>query len=133
MHTYEPKENIHSDAEQAHQCNHSPYIFGRSPRIYASKVLFRTVDQSRSRLSCSGRLSSTTCGTAVLLRSACNADRATVSPAAKRGPRSGQLRDSSKGFHLVWSYIKHINVNDDHVPEVMEVVRICPFEEPIDA
>jgi len=41
----------------AYQSIHSPYIFGVSPRMYASKVRFMTVAQSKSRLSSATRSS----------------------------------------------------------------------------
>ncbi len=75
-----------------YHCIHSPYIFGRSPRIYASKVRFITADQSRSRLSSD---TSSPCSSDMF-----NLARALCSPARKRCPRSGKFRDGSKGFHL---------------------------------
>ena len=88
-----------------HQRRASPYIFGRSPRIYDSKARFKTVAQSKSRRS-SSTLSSLSWesgewwwgfGFVNVRRNACRAMR---SPSANRGPRSGQLRAGSKGFHL---------------------------------
>ena len=78
-----------------HQAIYSPYMLGVSPRTNASNVLFRTADQSRSRLS-SATLSihspSSSTAPAVV--------RAIRSPLANRGPRSGQCRTWSKGCHL---------------------------------
>ena len=78
-----------------HQAIFSPYMLGVSPRTNASKVLFKTADQSRSRLS-SATLSihspSSSTAPAVV--------RAIRSPLANRGPRSGQCRTWSKGCHL---------------------------------
>ena len=42
---------ISEDDSKDHQRSASPYIFGRSPRIYDSKTRFKTVAQSKSRRS----------------------------------------------------------------------------------
>lgn len=81
--------------------SHSPYMLGTSPRMYASNVRFKTVDQSRSRLSSATRSSGNSVVLSVgaaWLASTC--ERAMRSPLMKRGPRSGQFRVASKGCHL---------------------------------
>ena len=98
-----------------YHCNHSPYIFGRSPRMYASNVLLSTADQSRSRLSCStvsaSSLSPWACvlplepNSALPCPSWSSAARAASSPALNLGPRSGQLREGSNGFHLISDHV----------------------------
>ncbi len=78
-------------------------MFGRSPRMYDSKVLLMTVAQSKSRLS-SSTLSCHGSSVAVDVAvddSLFRARRACSSTALNRGPRSGQLREGSKGRHLV--------------------------------
>ena len=108
---------------QSHRI-HSPYIFGLSPRMYASNVRLRTAAQSRSRLSFStlSSSSSSSGNVAVVLVLAASlrvpwlvaalaassflcfslrrAAREESSPALNLGPRSGQLRAGSNGFHL---------------------------------
>lgn len=97
-----------------HHFIHSPYMFGRSPRIYDSKVRFITVAQSRSRWSSSTGSSSV--GTAddsapsEVAAAALAEARAARSPPINRGPRSGQFRDGSNGFHL--RYDKHTVSNE---------------------
>ena len=91
--------------EPTYHFNHSPYIFGRSPRTYDSNVRLSTVAQSRSRLSSSILSSDSSCpsapvAVAVAVAVFLSDARASFSPAAKRGPRSGKLRHGSKGRHL---------------------------------
>jgi len=87
-------------SHSAHQAIFSPYRLGVSPRMKASKVLFRTADQSRSRLSSdtlSVHSSSSSMAPAVV--------RAIRSPLINRGPRSGQCRIGSKGCHQkLWKW-----------------------------
>ena len=100
-------------------------MFGRSPRMYASKVRLRTVAQSRSRLS-SMILSTHSSGSV----SGFAAARAALSPAEKFGPRSGQFREGSNGFHLSTQdqLCKKLDY-EKHRPKVMEMIRICTTEE----
>ena len=108
---------------------HSPYIFGRSPRMYASNVLLSTDDQSRSRLSFSTLSRSSPVGLVpVVFRTA-------RSPVIKRCPKSGQSRDGSKGFHLCNSKNEECTIvyGNHDVPEVVEVIRVSPLEETIKA
>lgn len=89
-----------------HHFNISPYILGLSPRMYDSITRFSTVAQSRSRRSFSMLLSSLSFSLSTLCRcppftaAKCRFRLAFCSPSAKRGPRSGQFRAGSKGFHL---------------------------------
>jgi hypothetical protein len=78
-----------------YQAIFSPYMLGVSPRTKASNVLFRTADQSRSRLS-SATLSTHSPSSST----APSVVRAIRSPLKNRGPRSGQCRTVSKGCHL---------------------------------
>lgn len=84
-----------------HHSNHSPYIFGLSPLTYASNVLFNTADQSKSRLSLCISLPPASASAWVNFPSFTRAAFAASSPALKRGPRSGQFRVGSNGFHLL--------------------------------
>lgn len=96
----------------------SPYKLGVSPRMNASNVLFRTADQSRSRLS-SATLSSHSPSSSTAPAMV----RAIRSPLMNRGPRSGQCRIVSNGCHLK-ALISPLETNRKAVnlPEVVEVV-----------
>lgn len=111
-----------------HQEICSPYRFGVSPRMKASNVLFRTADQSRSRLS-SATLSihspSSSTAPAVV--------RAIRSPLANRGPRSGQCRTGSKGCHLETIVsTSGVVVKTINLPEIVEVVRERALEKAVE-
>lgn len=112
-----------------HQAMCSPYILGVSPRTKASNVLFRTADQSRSRLS-SATLSvhspSSSTAPAVV--------RAIRSPLMNRGPRSGQCRTGSKGCHLK-AIVSLLEVNGmtANPPEIVEVVRERALEKAVES
>ena len=120
-----PARRSHPD----HQAMCSPYMLGVSPRTKASNVLFRTADQSRSRLS-SATLSihspSSSTAPAVV--------RAIRSPLANRGPRSGQCRIESKGCHLK-AIVSPPTTSDRTValPEIMEVIRERALEKAVES
>ena len=120
-----PARRSHPD----HQSICSPYMLGVSPRTKASNVLFRTADQSRSRLS-SATLSihspSSSTAPAVV--------RAIRSPLANRGPRSGQCRFGSKGCHLK-AIVSPPAAGERTVvlPEIVEVVRKRTLEEAVES
>ena len=126
------KANAAAAAPRAHHASHSPYMFGRSPRMYASNVRLSTVDQSRSRLS-SATWSSFAVSVALDAVAALSAVRARRSPSMKRGPKSGKLRAGSNGFHLRRRQrlirMKAENARARDVPEIVEVVRVrAPVE-----
>ena len=123
------KKSMRCQPEIDHQSICSPYMLGVSPRMKASNVLFRTADQSRSRLS-SATLSihspSSSTAPAVV--------RAIRSPLANRGPRSGQCRTWSKGCHLK-GVVSPLAVNNKTItlPEIVEVVRERALEKAIES
>jgi len=115
-----------------YHCNHSPYIFGLSARIYPSNDLFMTVAQLKST---SSSISSTTVSVFSLSSEsslpedeAFCASRNAFSPLMNRGPRSGKLREGSNGSHLLFSYIYWCR----DIPEIMEMVRVGTTEESIE-
>ena len=95
----------HPSYSMYYHCNHSPYIFGLSARIYPSNDLFITVAQLKST---SSSISSTTVSVFSLFSEssfsedwAFWASRNAFSPLMNRGPRSGKLREGSNGSHLL--------------------------------
>lgn len=99
----------------------SPYMFGRSPRIYASNVRLSTVAQDRSRISSLMSSTHSSAGLETLVGSVFTlalvdapdvgfgtvgvmgrapSARPAFSALMNRFPRSGQSRAGSKGTHL---------------------------------
>lgn len=89
-------------------------MLGRSPRMYASKVLFKTVAQPRS------------------LGSGPSEE---LSSLLSFGPRSGQFREGSASVHLEEEVLKGRIVVEKaiHQPGIMEVVREGSSEKPVEA
>jgi hypothetical protein len=137
---------------------HSPYMFGRSPRRYASNVRLSTALHARSRSSFSGPSAHSGARSSVgggggedgappsfaarvgvgagrfAIRDETWRARARRSVVVNRGPRSGKLRPASTGSSLACCGVSEgAGETTVHAPVVMPVVRVRASEERIKA
>jgi len=111
-----------------YQCNHSPYMFGLSARMYPSNERFMTVAQLRSisssissRTVSPGPSPPPTPSFSLSVEEARWASRSALSPLMNLVPRSGKFRDGSNGSHLLILALKKYK-GPGGVPEIMEMV-----------